>query len=90
MVWRNSSTLRSPSRSQTLGARCLALEATACTFRTYSHSTGLASGARSLALVLRLSGGETSMIQAPSRRSSHSCSCNPTSLPWAKNAAPSA
>ena len=45
-------------------------------------------GRETFALVLRHSGGELSTIQVPSRRSSGSSSCNPTSLPWAKNAAP--
>ena len=45
-------------------------------------------GREKLALVLRLSGGESSTIQAPSRRSSGSFSYNPTSQPWTENAAP--
>ena len=41
-------------------------------------------------LALKPSGEELSMIQTPSRLNSGSCSCNPTSLPWVKNAAPCA
>ena len=74
----------------TLATCCLLQEATPSAFRIDSQSSGLASGARSLALVLRPYGDELSAVRALSSRTSGSSSFNPTSLPWANNAGPSA
>ena len=72
------------SRSALPGAGSVNL----CVFRTYSQSSGLASGAGSMALVLRFSGDESSTIEAPFHRSSGSFAWNPTSLLWRKTASP--
>ena len=56
----------------------------------FSHlqpRSGLVLDAKNSELALKPSGEELSMIQTPSRLNSGSSSCNPTSLPWLKNAA---